>query len=500
MSKRNGNTFRPDVTLLEGREMPAVSAVSLAGGVVTVDCNNAASIVHVAQSATAVVIADVKTNHTWSFAANQVSRIDLYGGGGNDTLSASTSSPSTARLVRIFSGGGNDSVTGTGGPVYMQAGSGNDTLSAPSGNDTLMGGSGQDVLKGGTGFDQLVAGTGDTYMNAGTGVSTLTAGVGTDTLVAINGQATDTIQTGVGQAIMWVDDVNGTTDTIIGSTSGDVIQAVPGFTNAGATTTLNGGTFAEPRLLANNYYEAFANRPLFASTGPVAADVKQYINAKTGATELTDSWLLAGLAAIANEDPAAIENNVVDFGDGTYGVRLGNEFFRVDNKLPVNQYGSVTTAYASLGTQASLWVPIVEKAFAYYETQHGAPSYATLNTGATTFVYAAFGSTSYGSITFGSLGNANNLGTEISAFLGSNYSTAVGLVGAVTGTDVDTGAAVTLKAGKEYTVLDYTSDLNGNVLTVILRDPDGANSDGVEVTLANLYAAGANSTLDVGLV
>ena len=40
---------------------------------------------------------------------------------------------------------------------------------------------------------------------------------------------------------------------------------------------------------------------------------------------------------------------VVDFGDGTYGVRLGANFYRVDNDLPVATAGSARTARAATG-------------------------------------------------------------------------------------------------------------------------------------------------------
>jgi hypothetical protein len=507
MSKRKQNSFRPSLTLLENREVPAVSTITLSGGILTVDTNSAATNVLVSQPVGSITIKDVTTNRAWSYSSTKVNEVIVNAGAGTDTFTATTTHPATAKLVEFIGGKGTDTFLGESGPVSMQAGSGSDTLTATAGNDTLVGGGGTDYIKGGSGDDLIEAGTGSDYLNGGTGIATIVAGVGDDTIVAMNGQATDTIYTGIGTAVIWEDSIGGVTDTIIGNTAGDTIQAVPGFTNAGPTNVLNGGTFAEPTPLAGNSYEAFTSRPLFASGGPTAADVKQYINPAGGGvggtgTNLDDSWLLAGLAAIAREDPATIEQNVVSFGDGTYGVKLGDEYFRVDDKLPVNVAGETFTAYASVGLQNSLWVPIVEKAFAYYATPAGTPSYSNLlavNGGTTPDVYAAFGATSGGSEALNGVGgfaNANDLGQSIEALLNSNFSTCVGLTTGVAGTSLSTGLAVNLVADREYTVLSYSVGFNGNVTSVVLRDPDGTNSTGVTVTLANLYAS--SGTLDFG--
>lgn len=508
MSKRNQNSFRPTVTVLENRDMPSITGISLANGILTVNTNNVNTNVLINQPASGyLVVWDVANFRDWLYSPLKISEVVVNAGNGTDIFTANTSHPATARPVVFNGGAGTDTFLGEAGPVSMRAGSGTDSLVSIAGNDTLVGGSGTDYLKGGSGNNLLEAGTGSNYLNGGTGVATIVAGIGNDTIVAMNGQATDTIYTGIGTAVMWVDSVNGSTDTIIGSTTGDTIQAVAQFANPGATSVLDGGTFQEPTTVGGATYEAFANRPLFASGGPTAADVKQYVNPAGGGvggtgTNLDDSWLLAGLAAIAQEDPTTIEQNVVYFGDGTYGVKLGDEYFRVDDRLPVNVPGETYSAYASVGVQSSMWVPIVEKAFAYYATAAGTPSYSNLlsTNGVTTpDVFAAFGATSGGSRALNGVGgfaNANDLGLSIVSLLSSNDSTCVGLTTAVTGTSVTTGATVTLAADREYTVLSYTVGFSGTVTSVVLRDPDGVNSAGVSVTLANLFAA--TGTLDFG--
>jgi hypothetical protein len=79
---------------------------------------------------------------------------------------------------------------------------------------------------------------------------------------------------------------------------------------------------------------------------------------------------LASLAAADSVTPNVIRQLVVDLGDGTYAVhthdRLLNtdEYFRVDTDLPVTLADPTTPQFAHLGAGDSLWVALVEKAWA----------------------------------------------------------------------------------------------------------------------------------------
>jgi len=520
MSKRNKNSFRPEITLLESRDVPSVAAVSLAGGILTVRANNLTTDIQVTQTPTSVVIKDQITGHAFVYKPASMQEIVVDAGAGTSVFTATATNPTTARLVKFVGGAGTDTFIGQSGPVSMVAGSGNDTLLSIAGNDTMIGGSGTDYIKGGSGNNLLEAGTGNDYLNGGTGVATIVGGGGDDTIVAINGQSDDTIFTAASanNGVIWEDFINGVGDFIVGSTANYTVQEVPGFANGtfggvanGPTNVLGGGTFTEPTPLPGNFYEAFGKRPLFATAGPTVQDVKQFINKAGGGvngtgTNLDDSWLLSALGAIAQQDPKVIEENVVDFGDGTYGVNLGGSYYRVDNQLPVNEYGDTVTAYASTGVSNSLWVPIVEKAFAYFGTQVGPASYASLqasNGGAAVDVYLAFGasSTSVGSTPLngpGGFPNSTELGQNIESLFQGGYSISVGLTATVAGTSLNTGLAVTLSANREYTVLSYNVNFNGVVTSVVLRDPSGTNPLGVTVTIANLFASAGS--LDFGLV
>ena len=85
------------------------------------------------------------------------------------------------------------------------------------------------------------------------------------------------------------------------------------------------------------------------------------------------------MGAIANDNPHALRQNIVDFDDGTYGVKLNNNFYRVDDDLPVAWWHP---AYAQLGAENRMWVAITEKAYATAGYAGKAPNtYASLRGG-----------------------------------------------------------------------------------------------------------------------
>ena len=53
-------------------------------------------------------------------------------------------------------------------------------------------------------------------------------------------------------------------------------------------------------------------------------------------------------------NPDAILSRVVDFGDGTYGVNLADNYYRVDNRLVVARPGNPDLNYVSLGSNGSI--------------------------------------------------------------------------------------------------------------------------------------------------
>jgi Ca2+-binding RTX toxin-like protein len=127
---------------------------------------------------------------------NQVSRIDVFGQGGDDRIDINSGQAVNEQLLQIaaniYGGAGNDTLVGGTGPDMLSGGTGNDLLFAGTGNstlygdtgdDTVVGGPGSDYLYGGAGNDSLTAGSGNTYMDGGSENDTLIGGPGADTLL-----------------------------------------------------------------------------------------------------------------------------------------------------------------------------------------------------------------------------------------------------------------------------------------------------------------------------
>jgi hypothetical protein len=90
--------------------------------------------------------------------------------------------------------------------------------------------------------------------------------------------------------------------------------------------------------------------------------------------ELGDCFLLASLSALAAVRPQAIEDAIVDHGDGTFTVRFYEKQrsgpptaveIRVDSDLPARRNGEL--AYGQGRDRAELWPALVEKAFATWK-------------------------------------------------------------------------------------------------------------------------------------
>ena len=122
MNKNKPHTFRPGVLELESRVVPAVSAIRLTGGIVTVNSNNNPTTILVTQTASTVKVQDLTTNRTWNYAAAKVGRVDVYGGAAADNLISS--GPAGGKVVRLFGGQGDDTLTGGKGREKFEGGRG----------------------------------------------------------------------------------------------------------------------------------------------------------------------------------------------------------------------------------------------------------------------------------------------------------------------------------------------------------------------------------------
>jgi hypothetical protein len=457
---RRSNRLR-DLEALEGRRMMSVSQMWFSGSTLCVKSDDASTSVEVRQVGTDIQVRDLSTSRSWNYSASSVGAVEFQGGAGNDRFVNNVASLPT----RAFGNAGNDYLEGYNAVDTFVGGEGDDTLVGYGGNDQLWGGAGNDVVLGGSGDDQLMGGDGDDQLNGQSGNDRLWGENGNDVLVMLDAATGDWGAGGTGVDTFWVDRNGSRADTVADTGSGDKVQSVGAFAN-GADRTLDGDRIADPAVKAGYGYRAFAGNPLFAKSGPSLADIRQ--------GQLGDCYYLAGLGAIANDTPMTLRQNIVDFNDGTYGVRLGNSFYRVDNDLPVRT-GSTQAAFAALGRENSMWVAVAEKAFAHY--RRGQNSYASIEAGIMEETNRAFGATSSGTQSFASYGNARALINDLYNRWNTYQSVTVGFF-----SGPSNGPLV---LGHAYTVVSFVRDAVETVTGVVVRNPWGV--DGGSQTDSNPY-------------
>jgi hypothetical protein len=418
---------------LERREVPSVASAALSGSTLVITADDTDTLAEVRPSGADLQVRDLGAMRTWTFPAARVSAVRFAGGAGDDRFSAAA----LGRPVRADGGAGDD---------YLVGGTGHDALLGGPGNDTLIGGAGNDRLNGGAGADRLAGGAGD------------------DVLIGIDDGTADYLDGGAGRDAYWVDRNGSATDRTAGVAAGDRVQAVDRF--VGGDRTLDGDRLADPTAPGRTY-RTFADRPLFAGdwaktrgpspgfTGPTAADARQ--------GPLGNCWLIAGLAAVAQDSPTTLRQSVADFDDGTYGVKLGGRFYRVDNDLP---------GYARLGRDDSMWVAVTEKAFAAHRSAlfRLPASYANLVGGWGREVNDAFGSVRSGYRTFGPGTDPAELAEFIARRFEAREATTIGFL--------RPGAGVPVVRNHMYSVAGVERDAAGVVVSITVRNPWGVDGGG----------------------
>jgi len=409
----------------------------------------------------------------------------LYGENGDDLLmGAYWSSPVETGDDTIYGGYGNDTAYGGHGNDYLMGEDGHDTLYGEdgddilvgrywnaeeggkdkiyggNGNDRMWGGDGHDVLAGQAGDDTLYAEGGNDTAVGGQGADDVYGGDGDDTLVGIDGETSDELFGQAGNDAFWRDANRPWFITYYDATdagAGDTVQSVFGFAN-GADRTLDGDGIADPTDGTN--YKNFRNNPLFADWGPNQNDIDQQ--------DLGDCWLMAPMASIAQDNPTHIRHMVADFGDGTYGVRLGDSFYRVDADLPTWNAWSTDQRFAGLGMQNSLWVAIVEKAYTHFRT--GANTYASLASGWPEDAMRAYNLTSVDGEYFEDTTSDTSLANEVFTHYYHEQNTTICVWNPPTGS--------ALVGSHCYSVFFVGRDTSGNVTSIILRNPWGGDDTG----------------------
>jgi hypothetical protein len=372
-------------------------------------------------------------------------------------------------------------ITTTEPPVFevvtyndlIVGGDGNDELHGNRGNDSIHGNDGKDSLWGDADSDKLYGGNHADELFGGAGADQSYGGAGNDSLVAVGGGATDSVCGDGGFDQLWLDS-NGSEKILNadpGETIGGAVHRVGSFVG-GVSKELNGQSIADPNADRDSYvgiYKSFKGKPLFGPSGPHMNDIDQ--------GSIGDCYYLAGLSGIAKMNPQRIRNNIVSFGDGTFGVRHYEDngtirYYRVDADLPVVSNNSFTPRYADLGHGDSMWVALMEKVFAHFRS--GANSYASLHGGGMSEPFRALGTTAAG-ITNLLAGTQNATLTNIRNALLSGKA-----VSALTPPDGPTNGAPVV-GWHVYTVHSVQMN-NGVPVSITLRNPwstDGAGNDGV---------------------
>ena len=118
--------------------------------------------------------------------------VTIYGGSGNNTLSAKGGFGSgtiylgKAVIINgddgglIQGGSGNDELQGGAGHEQIEGQNGDDTIDGGAGNDVLLGQGGNDTMTGGAGSDEFLGATGNDTMHANDGEADVTINGGSE--------------------------------------------------------------------------------------------------------------------------------------------------------------------------------------------------------------------------------------------------------------------------------------------------------------------------------
>lgn len=164
----------------------------------------------------------------------------------------------------INAGDGDNQVTAGAGNDSIVSGNGDSTLDGGAGNDTIVAGDGDNVINGGTGNDLIIVGTGNNVINGGQNDTANGASRDSDTISYINVSQSVFVDLRAGRT--WWDSLNGSTtkdtlsniENIVGSGSNDHLigdqnanyilggngdDTIEGIANTGsAGDTLDGGS------------------------------------------------------------------------------------------------------------------------------------------------------------------------------------------------------------------------------------------------------------------
>ncbi|MFO1302137.1 MAG: calcium-binding protein [Burkholderiales bacterium] len=169
---------------MEGKLQGITSSFSSSSGVLTTNGNGQGNAITFTRDAAGNILVNEGSVHITGgkpTVAN-TSLLQVYGQGGDDVITLDESNGALPR-ANLFGGAGNDTLTAGSGADMLFGQAGNDTLLGKGGNDYLFGGSDNDVLVGGDGNDEMYGEAGDDRMiwNPGDDSDLMEGGTGVDT-------------------------------------------------------------------------------------------------------------------------------------------------------------------------------------------------------------------------------------------------------------------------------------------------------------------------------
>ncbi len=271
----------------------------------------------------------------------------------------------------------------------------------------------------------IYAGDGNDTIYENSSARTVVHGQAGDDLIISIGGGVDTLYGETGLDSFWYDSSDSVADASSAESAAKSLHRVASFyqpwtTNTASgdyvSMTINGQDLRDPTYTSYaTRYANFSDRALFID-GPQYNDIRQ--------GSVGDCYYLASLSAIADTDPQIISQMITSLGDGTYAMRYyrnGSEvYLRIDGDLPVNNSGSLV--YAKTGPDNELWVPLAEKAYAYF--RYGENSYASISSGWMTTVNKEI--TGESSVWRSTTGTTASLATYIRTQLSLGYSLTLG--------------------------------------------------------------------------
>lgn len=387
--------------------------------------------------------------------------------------------PGDGGLIVADDAGNQTLVPGQFGRVDVHGGDGNDYIivdRAIVAATRLYGDAGDDTIMGGGGQDMIFTGTGGGFFRGRNG---------NDTLVSIDDPDVVTLQSDNGYDMVWYTQRTGQTVTGVSDTeaAGGAVHVINAFVSVdGTAATIAGRDEQIPNLVdpvmdnAAYTYADFSGMPLFPVTGPGRDDINQ--------GGVGDCYMLAALSSVAGTTPRVIRQAITEVGDGTYVVRFKwstlDMYYRIDADLPT---WNGHLAYARQGREGSLWVALLEKAYAFQRFADG--KYASLSGGWMSEIYGALGE---GVVAIGSATDGVSLLNQTQDLLLSGKAVTVGILN-------PNGAP--LIGSHAYTVIRVVYDESGVPIGVVLRNPwgfdgagdDGANDGYVTVSADQLFKA-----------